>query len=203
MAKSGEYWTEDHPGKAMMMDPSALTEQRRQDRAVNEDAWIEDMLARTPVGTFSTSLEGQPFLHTVLFVYDRDRRAIYFHTALTGRTRLNLEQNPRVCFGVSELGRLLPAASACEMSVEFASVIVFGRAEIIEDDTEALYGLQLLVNKYYPHLRAGRDYRPTAPVELRRASVYRVHVEAWSGKRKLGAEDDPGAFTYPARGGKA
>jgi nitroimidazol reductase NimA-like FMN-containing flavoprotein (pyridoxamine 5'-phosphate oxidase superfamily) len=56
--------------------------------------------------------------------------------------------------------------------------------------------LQLLVDKYFPHLRPGRDYSPIAVEELERTSVYRIQIEEWSGKRKQVADEFPGAFTY-------
>ncbi len=55
------------------------------------------------------------------------------------------------------MGRLRPAASADEMSVEFASVIVFGRAEIIAIENKALYGIKLLVDIYSPTCGPGGD----------------------------------------------
>src|SRR5512133_1162176 len=140
------------------MDPNRLTDVRRKDRAVQDDAWIQDLLERVPVGNLATVEDGQPFLHMNLFVYDRSRRAIYFHTALHGRTRSNLEQDARVCFSVSEMGRLLPADTALEMSVEYASVVVFGRGTVVADPVEAERALQLLLDKYFSHLQPGRDY---------------------------------------------
>jgi len=68
------------------MEPNQLIDMRRKDRSVDDEAWIEDLLRRVPVGTLSTAQDGQPFLHINLFVYDPSRREIYFHTAAAGRT---------------------------------------------------------------------------------------------------------------------
>lgn len=178
----------------------AYAQPRRRDRAVTDEAWIEALLARAPVGTLATVDEsGQPFLNTNLFVYDPGRHVIYLHTARAGRTRANVGANERVCFAVSELGRLLPAATALEFSVEYAGVVVFGRGAVVIDEAEATTGLQLLLDKYAPHLRPGRDYRPIQPEELARTAVYRITIEAWSGKRKAVPDDFPGAYRYEER----
>lgn len=169
---------------------------RRQDRAQG-DGWIRDFVERAPIGTIATASDGQPFLNTNLFVYDRDRHAIYLHTARTGRLRQNLERNDRVCFTTSEMGRLLPADTALEFSVEYAGVVAFGRGRVIEDVEEQRHALELLLQKYAPHLRAGRDYRPITDDELARTAVFRIQIEAWSGKRKSAEADFPGAFLYP------
>src|ERR1700730_6736983 len=131
-----------------------------------------------------------------IFVYDEKAHALYMHTARAGRTRDNVEAEKRVCFGVSEMGRLLPASTAMHFSVEYAGVVVFGRARIVEDDTEAEWALQQLLNKYAPHLRPGRDYRPIQPEELAVTSVYRIDIDEWSGKQKVAPADHPGAYFY-------
>ncbi len=172
------------------------SEVKRKDRAVNDDAWIADFLRRAPYGYLATAHDGQPFINSNLFVFDADARVIYVHTARASRTRANIEQNPRVCFSVSEMGRLLPADTALEMSVEYAGVVAFGRACVVEDETEATRALRLLLEKYFAHLTYGKDYRAITPDELARTAVYRVDVEEWSGKRKKVADDFPGAFVY-------
>jgi nitroimidazol reductase NimA-like FMN-containing flavoprotein (pyridoxamine 5'-phosphate oxidase superfamily) len=171
---------------------------RRTDRQVEDDAWIVDFLSRAAFGALATVYDGQPFINSNLFVYDPAAHAIYTHTARTGRTRANIDAMPGgipVCFSVSEMGRLLPADEALEFSVEYAGVTVFGQAEVVTGE-EARDGLQKLLDKYAPHLHPGRDYRPIQDDELARTSVFRIRVEAWSGKRKQVAEDFPGAFWY-------
>ena len=155
------------------------------------------MLRECALCTLATADGEQPFLHMNLFAYDEDKHTIYLHTARLGRTRSNIVNNARVCFSVSEMGRLLPADTALEMSVEYASVIVFGRAGLVTDRDEARRGLQLLLDKYFAHLRSGADYRPITDEELARTQVYRIEIDEWSGKRKQVADDFPGAFVYP------
>ncbi len=175
-----------------------LTEVRRPDREVTDEAWLKDFLCRAAVGTMATVHDGQPFLNSNLFVYDEARHCIYTHTARVGRTRANIEQDERVCFTVMEMGRLLPADTALEFSVEYASVVAFGRAVVVEGADEAKAALQLLLDKYAPHLRPGEDYRPPVDEELKRTAVYRMDIDAWSGKRKKVADDFPGAYWYAA-----
>lgn len=173
-------------------------EVRRRDRAVEDDAWIAALLRRAPMASLATAHEGQPFINSNLFVYDAERHVIYMHTARYGRTRANLEAEERVCLSVSEMGRLLPADVALEFSVEYAGASVFGRGAVVTDEAEAFHGLQLLLDKYFPHLRPGEHYRASTAEELARTAVYRISIEEWSGKRKAVAEDFPGAFRYGA-----
>ncbi len=95
------------------------------------------------------------------------------------------------------MGRLLPAATALNFSVEYQSVVAFGPTYRIEDAQEAEYALQLMLDKYFAHLHSGVDYRPITEGELSATAVYRLDIEEWSGKQKAVAEDFPGAFDWP------
>lgn len=174
----------------------ASNEITRKDRAVHDDDWIRALLHRAPVGIVATVHDGQPFINTNLFVYDEPVNAIYMHTAKVGRTRANVETDERVCFSATEMGRLLPAESAFNFSVEYAGVVAFGRASLIEDLEDAGRALQLLLDKYAPHLTPGKDYRPPIEEEIKRTSVYRIRIESWSGKKKEVAPDFPGAYLF-------
>lgn len=171
---------------------------RRADRTEGE-AWIRETLHTAAWGTLATVHGGQPFLNSNLFVCDEERHAIYTHTARVGRTKANVEADApaRVCFGVFDMGRLLPADEALEFSVEYEGVTAFGMATVVTDKAEAEHGLQLLLDKYAPHLRPGRDYRGITADELKRTAVYRIDITEWAGKRKEAPGDFPGAFRYP------
>jgi len=169
---------------------------KRKDRSVEDEAWIREMLRRAAVGVLATVQDGQPYINSNLFVFDEAADVIYMHTARSGRTRTNIEGNARVCFSVNEMGRLLPADTSLDMSVEYASVVVFGRAAVVTDAAEAARALESLLKKYFAHLEYGKDYRSIQPDELARTAVYRIQIEEWSGKRKQVEENFPGAFRY-------
>ena len=168
---------------------------RRDDRAVTEEAWIQDFLHTAAVGTLATVHDGQPFVNTNLFIYDADDHAIYTHTARVGRTRANVDEHQKVCFSIMTMGRMLPAPEALEFSVEYGGVTIFGTASIVEDEAEATRVLQLLLDKYAPHLNAGDDYRPPVPEELKRTAVFKIAIDDWSAKKKE-VEAHEGAFWY-------
>lgn len=170
---------------------------RRKDRAIDEEEWIRQLLARAPLGVLATVHGGQPFTNANIFVYSADEHAIYMHTARTGRTAANVEADERVCFTAFEMGRLLPAPRAFNMSVEYNGVVAFGRGRVLDCTDEKARGLQLLVAKYFSHLTPVADYALPSEEELRLTAVYRIAIDAWSGKRKAVDADYPGAFVYP------
>lgn len=170
-------------------------EVRRRDRA-KDDPWVRAFLARAATGVLATVRDGQPYLNSNLFAYDPDAHVIYVHTAQAGKTRANVEDDEKVSFTAFEMGRLLPADEALEFSVEYGGVVAFGRGRVVDGPAEEQRALQLILDKYAPHLKPGRDYRPITPDELRRTSVFRVEIDRWSGKQKKVEAGFPGAFEY-------
>lgn len=185
----------------MDFDPE-LTHIRRKDRAVEDDAWIEAFLQRSPIGVLAMSADGQPIVNINLFAYDPRRRAVYIHHASEGRMVETLRANSRVCFTAAEMGRLLPAPRSRGFSVEYASVVVYGTAVEAADPQEMLHGLRLIMAKYAAHLAPGEDYAVLGEDELHGVRVYRIDIAAWSAKRKQAPEDFPGAYRFaPPPGG--
>ena len=168
--------------------PNELAAMRRTDRAITDDAEIADLLRQADICRIATALNDQPFISANTFWYDGER--IYFHTATEGRTLSNVQHNPRICFEIDWRGRWLPAKTALAFSVEYTGVVVFGRARILEDDAEKERALQGLLDKYFPDLRPGVDYRPITAEERDETAVFVIQIESWSAKRKVAPPPD-------------
>jgi nitroimidazol reductase NimA-like FMN-containing flavoprotein (pyridoxamine 5'-phosphate oxidase superfamily) len=166
------------------MSADELTKIRRQDRAITDDAWIADFLHRADYGIFATCKDGQPFTVARNFVYDAQKHAIYFHGARKGRTFENVRQGTSVNLNVSEMGEWIVADRAMNFGVKYKGVVVFGNVSVVEDIEEAKYGLQLIMDKYFPALRSGVHYEAATDDDLKVTAVFRVDIESWSGKEK-------------------
>ena len=147
-----------------------------------DEEWIRAFLHVAKVGHIASARDGQPFLNPTTFWFDEENHQIVFHSNLAGRVRSNIEDNPRICFETSELGKLLPSNIALEFSLQFRSVIVFGTARLIVDPEEMRKVLYGLIHKYFPTMTAGREFRDITDKELKRTSVYAIKIEEWSGK---------------------
>ena len=168
---------------------------KRKDRAMEDENWIKDFLHRAPFGALATVHDGQPFINTNIFAFDEDNKCIYIHTARAGRTQANVDAHQKVSFSISEMGRFLPASEALEFSVEYAGVLVFGNAKLV-DGEDATHGLKLIMAKYAPHLEYGKDYSGVTEADLKRTGVFKIDITAWSGKQKKVADDFTGAYLY-------
>ncbi|MGQ0600782.1 MAG: pyridoxamine 5'-phosphate oxidase family protein, partial [Anaerolineales bacterium] len=177
--------------KPKNFDPALtpLNAQRRLEHAP-EDEWTRAFLRRAQIGHVVTQWGDQPFINPTTFWYDEPNQRLVFHSNTVGRFRANSERHEWVCFEASEFGRLLPSNVALEFSVQYASVIVYGRIRVLEDEAEKRTALYGLIGKYFPDMTAGREYRPITEQELKRTSVYAVTIESWSGKENWPEQAD-------------
>lgn len=168
--------------KDYALEVTPPNQQRRPEHAQTDD-WTSHFLQHAQIGHISTRWDDQPFINPTTFWFDPDHREIYFHSNIVGRVRANAQQHTQVCFEASEFGKVLPANVALEFSIQYQSVIAFGRIRILEDLEEKRRVLSQLIAKYFPTMTAGREYRPITDPELKRTSVYAIAVESWSGKK--------------------
>ncbi len=168
--------------KDYALDITPAHQQRRPEHA-QTDAWTRDFLRQARIGHVVTRWDEQPFITPTTFWYDTERHEIYFHSNIVGRVRANADQHSQVCFEASEFGKMLPANVALEFSLQYQSAVVFGHIRVLQEEADKRHALSGLIAKYFPAMTAGREYRPITEQELKRTSVYAIHIESWSGKK--------------------
>lgn len=87
---------------------------------------------------------GYPYAVPLSYVYAEGR--LYFHCAKTGHKLDSIAREPRVSFCVVDQDQIVPE----EYTTYFRSVIVFGRASVIDDDEGRRKAAELLAQKYCP-----------------------------------------------------
>jgi len=162
--------------------PLSPTDRQRKPERKRDDPWIQAFLHRSLIGHVGHISGGQPFVTPTNFWYDEANHRIIFHSNVTGRTQSNLEHQPQVCFETSEYGRFLPSNAALEFSIQYRSVMVFGKVQLLTDPEEQKRVLTSLISKYFPGMRAGQEYRPITDNELERTLAYAIQIDSWSGK---------------------
>ena len=182
-------------------EPRVVSDEvRYRPKAVDDADWMASFLAEQPTGVLGLTDAGSPYVVTQLFVYDADEHAIYLHGASAGRTRDIIEagEPTEAAFTVSEMGRFIPHEVPMEFTVEYASVDVFGHVTLVTDDAEKRHALESFMADFAPHLTEGEDYERISQQTMDITSVYRLDVEAWSGKRGEKDPDHPGAYDLDA-----
>ncbi len=94
--------------------------------------------------------DGYPYAVPLSYVYHDSK--IYFHSAVSGHKIDGINKNAKVSFCVTEKDDVVPH----KYTTYFRSVIVFGKARIIEDNAEKRTAIELLAAKYSPNDEEGR-----------------------------------------------
>ena len=103
-------------------------------------------LERAQWGRLATNGPEGPYITPLHYVLEGDK--IYFHCALGGRKLENINHNNRVCFEVSEMLGIKEHANPCKFTTSYNSVLVFGVAELVNDNQEKVKVLNLIAQKY-------------------------------------------------------
>jgi nitroimidazol reductase NimA-like FMN-containing flavoprotein (pyridoxamine 5'-phosphate oxidase superfamily) len=132
--------------------------------------------------------EGQPFVVAVGYARADDR--VLFHGSTASRLFRALAGGAPACLTVTLLDGLVLARSAFESSMNYRSVMVLGRCEVLEDEAK-LAALKAISDALMP----GRwsDLRPPTPKELRATRVLALPLRECSVKVSAGPPEDPDA----------
>jgi hypothetical protein len=169
-------------------------------KAIDDPAWIPDFLAERETGVLGLVDDDTPHLVTQLFVYDADAGAIFLHGARAGRAHDLVADGDGVpaSFTTSEKGRYVPADEPVNFTVEYSSVVAYGTVDFVAGRAEKRRVLEQFMGKFAPQLTPGEDYEPMSAESIDRTAVYRLDVDAWSGKTGWKDPDHPGAYDLDA-----
>jgi len=162
---------------------AALRSMRWQCQQIDDPATLARWLDEAAVGRLATVDEdGYPVVKPVSFVYSDGR--IYFHSAREGEKLDDIRRDGRVGFEVDKLIAITPPIErGCQVGCFYQSIVVRGRARILDGDADRPLrerALRLLVRKHAPAFAE-------APLDdVDRATVVEVTVERITGKEALG-----------------
>lgn len=125
-------------------------EMRRKKQILSEGECI-DVLQRGTSGVLAVSGDdGYPYAVPLSYVYHDSK--IFFHCAKAGHKIDSIAGNEKVSFCVIDKDSVVPE----EYTSYFRSVIVFGKARIIEDEAQARSAIERLAKRYSPEQEQGR-----------------------------------------------
>lgn len=164
---------------------------RRNKKEIKDRSVIVDLLNTCHVGRLGTiGKDGYPMVKPLNFAYVKGDGegfgSIYFHTAKEGEKIEDIKRDNRVCFEVD-----LPIAyvkgtmaDPCKAKYLYRSVIIKGKAYIVEDRNERIFGLKCLMEKYQPE----GGYGDFLEEKLQITGVVRIDIEEMVGKEDLGKD---------------
>jgi uncharacterized protein len=139
-------------------------------------------------------LDGKPFV--IPTGYARSGETLFIHGSRASRMLRTLGQGVDVCVTVTLIDALVLARSAFHHSMNYRSVVVFGKATVVEDPVEKLAALLVLSE----HMIPGRwaDVREPTERELQLTTVLSLPLTEASAKVRTGPPlDDEEDYELP------
>lgn len=158
---------------------------RRHDKAMVDQAAIDEVLIAARYITIAMCTENDPYLVALNHGYDRERGCLYFHCAPDGRKIDILAKNPRVWgMAVEDLGYLDGECDHAYRSVMFAGNVVF-----LTSEEEKRRALEVMI-RHQERDADGVIAKKVTDSRVSTVTVARIDLAQVTGKQAL-----PGAGT--------
>src|ERR1700689_475192 len=167
--------------------PSARTRLVREaDRAVYDRAAAYKILDEGFICHVGFGGHGQPFV--IPTSYGRVGDSLYIHGSAASRMLRRVNEGIAVCVTVTLLDGLVLARSIFNHSMNYRSLVILGKATLVDDPAEKIEALRRLSE----HILPGRwaDSRQPNERELKATSVLRLPIEEFSAKVRVGPPID-------------
>ena len=155
---------------------------RRADKLMPQ-ADLDELLSTGYCGHLATvSPDGSPYVCPLLYVA-LDGRVWLHNTSAQGHLQSNVRHDPRACFEISVAGQVFPYGRfECDSSIEYQSIVVFGRLAIIDDRIAKSAFFDALMEKYHRNdSTRPKSFYP----RLDEVTVYALSIERMTGKRQV------------------
>lgn len=155
---------------------------RKRDRGSYDRAVIDAILDEALVAHLAVVHDGQPV--AVPTLHARAGDVVYCHGSAASRTLKALAAGAPVSLTVSLIDGLVLARSAMHHSANFRSVVLMGRARLVEGHEELLAGFRAVVEHAVPGRWA--EVRPPTESELKATALLALPIEEASAKVRTG-----------------
>jgi uncharacterized protein len=179
--------------------PSERTRVKRHpERGAYDRATIDGILDEALFCHVGYVADGHP--RVIPTIHARVGDTLYVHGSNASRTLRTIKGGEEVCIVTTLLDGLVLARSAFMHSMNYRSVVVFGRAREVSDSEEKWMAQKALVD----HVCAGRSDQVRMPTddELRQTTILAVPLEEASAKLRTGPpKDDEADYDLPVWAG--
>lgn len=134
------------------------------------------------------NIENQPFM--IPTAYCRVENTLYLHGSVGSHFFMQMARGIPVCVSVTHVDALVLARSVFNHSMNYRSVVAFGKTRLVDTDAERW----LAAEKFTEHVMPGRwaDARQPSASDMKKTMFIAVEIEEASVKfRAHGVADDP------------
>ena len=170
-----------------MSDQDKYHVKRHDDREVFDREQINALLDSEYVAHvgFIDNDVNEPFVIPMAYARDNDR--ILLHGSTGSRLMMKIAAGAQLCITVTKLSAIVVAKSAFNSSMNYESVMIFGKAKLLKDE-EKIAAMTAITDVLVPGMSAYA--RPLKPKEVAGTMIVEVPLEKYSAKSRTGGVND-------------
>jgi nitroimidazol reductase NimA-like FMN-containing flavoprotein (pyridoxamine 5'-phosphate oxidase superfamily) len=127
----------------------------------------------------------EPFVIPMAFARDNDR--ILLHGSTGSRLMMKIAAGAQLCITVTKLNAIVVAKSAFNSSMNYESIMIFGKAKLLTDD-EKLAAMTAITDVLVPGMSSYA--RPMTSKEVAGTMIVEVPLKKYSAKSRTGGVID-------------
>jgi uncharacterized protein len=167
--------------------PTARTQIKRlPQRGAYDETTVHAILDEAFLCHAGFVVDGQPYV--IPTGYGRSGNQLYIHGSAASRMLRTLADGVDVCVTVTLVDGYVLAKSAFHHSFNYRSVVVLGKARLVDDPTEKMEALRCVTNHIVPN--RWEEVREPNPQELKATSVLALPLSEVSAKVRNGPPVD-------------
>jgi uncharacterized protein len=116
---------------------------RRAEREIKDNSIIEEILRTGKYAIIALCRNNEPYAVTLSYGYDAENKALYFHSAKNGLKIDFIKSNPEACLTILKDNGYIQN----ECAHSYRSVIIRGRIELVENESEKKKGIEIMINQ--------------------------------------------------------
>ncbi len=170
-----------------MNDQDKYHVKRHDDREVFDRNQINALLDSEYVAHvgFIDNDVNEPFVIPMAYARDNDR--ILLHGSTGSRLMMKIAAGAQLCITVTKLNAIVVAKSAFNSSMNYESVMIFGKAKLLKD-AEKMAAMTAITDVLVPGMSSYA--RPLKPKEVAGTMIVGVPLEKYSAKTRTGGVID-------------
>lgn len=169
---------------------------RRKDREHQDAAFLKDLLHNSVSCSIAIQRDGYPLNHVAFFVYDEPTHEIIFHFSKHGFAGSEITTGKAVSISVYKYGKLYTAQRAVDFGCEYQSVILYGRVDVLTEESERMKAMGIFFQKFFSHVPP-ETYNDFTSQDAKTIDVVRIKIDDWFGKEHRVPDFALSSF-YPA-----
>lgn len=159
---------------------------RRKDRARYDKSTIYQIIDEAMFCHIGFIQDGRPYVIPTLHARREDELLI--HGAVASRLLKHIREGNEVSISIAILEALVLAKSVFHHSVNYRSVVLFGKGKLIEEEDKKLEALRHFTEQLIPG--QWKYARQPTPAELKATAVVSISIEEASAKIREGSPVD-------------